>query len=508
MKNVVEKFSKGSLVIFISLLISSALGFFFVLFLSRELPISEFGLFYSVMAFVAIFNIFRDFGLSASLIKHIAEFNAKKDYKKIKSATITVFLVHLILALVIFIPLMIFADDIEKLFFGISPAALVLQIILFENIINLGVTAYVFQGMQKFKIFAMFEVVRISILFGITYFLIDMGVVGVAYANLATTFIMGVVFLFIMLKEYPYIFFKEKFELDWNLSKKIIKFGAFIWIGSVLTSIITRSDIILLTYFRNLAEVGLYNAALITAAILLIFARPIRETLYPIISDLWARQQKNKVTKGVAIITKMILVAILPLSIIFIVFPEIVIGNTFGSEFIKASTTLVILSLSTMLIAISTIFIITIMAINKPKETAKIALIGATLNIIFNLLLIPSYGIEGAAISTLVSSIAVLIMSVRFLKNKIKLQFQTKEIATAIFGGVLMILITSLAKGVIILNNVILETFIVLSIAFIFYAIYIVYFRVIKKEDFDLFLMSNIPIPESIKKKIYQILRE
>src|SRR3989338_9958407 len=116
------------------------------------------------------------------------------------------------LSLIVFGCLILSADYWELSYFKIDGASLVLQLVLIENIINMGIYTYIFQGLGKFKFFAATELVRILIFFAAAYALIGMGVTGVATANLIATVIMGILFTFIFVRQSPF-FLKEMLNL-------------------------------------------------------------------------------------------------------------------------------------------------------------------------------------------------------------------------------------------------------------------------------------------------------
>jgi O-antigen/teichoic acid export membrane protein len=78
----------------------------------------------------------------------------------------------------------------------------------------------------------------------------------------------------------------------------------------------------------------------------------------------------------------------------------------YGQEYAPAIASFRILLLSVLINYPATIFSNALFAYNQQKAFIKYATLGALSNVIFNALLIPLWGIEGAAVSTLLTQIA------------------------------------------------------------------------------------------------------
>ena len=446
-------------------------------------------------------------------MKHIAELNARHENKKIVSAAVMVFSWRFFLSLIVFGCLILSADYWELSYFKIDGASLVLQLVLIENIINMGIYTYIFQGLGKFKFFAATELVRILIFFAAAYALIGMGVTGVATANLIATVIMGILFTFIFVRQSPF-FLKEMLNLlrarqlfDRQLFERIIKFGAVVWVGS-LTALMGRIDILALTVFRTLGEVGLYSVAAPTAALLLIFVSPIVNVIYPSISAMWAENEAASVSKSMSVILRLSFVFMLPFSLIIAAFSDYVLATIFGAKFIAASGVLSILAMSMVMSSLASLSLIALKAIGHPELNTKIAIVTLVSNVVFNAYLVPLYGINGAAAATFLSAFVMFALSMHKLNENIEIDFPASKIASALIGGFFMLLIMLLAKGIIEMNDAVLEASLISSIGVLYYALYTVQFRLITKDDFQIFLRTKISVPQAAKKIIFQILKD
>ena len=54
----------------------------------------------------------------------------------------------------------------------------------------------------------------------------------------------------------------------------------------------------MLTYFRSLEEVGIYNVVLPTVMILAFFSHAIYHVFFPMVSELWSKNLKDRLRQG------------------------------------------------------------------------------------------------------------------------------------------------------------------------------------------------------------------
>jgi len=90
--------------------------------------------------------------------------------------------------------------------------------------------------------------------------------------------------------------------------------------------------------------------------------------------------------------------------------------------------------------------------IGKPGTVAKITLVGAVLNIVMNITLIPLYGITGAAIATSVSYVVMAFSSTIILRKYVKITLPIFHWLKTIFISALMLGLLYWLKDIIVLD--------------------------------------------------------
>ena len=147
----------------------------------------------------------------------------------------------------------------------------------------------------------------------------------------------------------------------------------------------------------------------------------------PKIAELYAKNDLNQVKNVAQSSTKIIFWLTLPLLVLFFTFPTFFLG-LFGSEFKLGVTAFLILSVGRLVSSFSGSVGNILQMTNNQNYFAGVLFLGAIINIVLNLVLIPSSsplaqygysGINGAAIASMMSLIFWNISMVLIVKNKL-----------------------------------------------------------------------------------------
>ncbi len=172
--------------------------------------------------------------------------------------------------------------------------------------------------------------------------------------------------------------------------------------------VLGQTDIVMLGAMRGAHEVGLYAVANRMALIIGYTMMAAEIIIAPIIARLYAKADKEKLQNILTKAVRISFFSILPFGIIFIFAGNYVL-QFFGKEFIVANSALSILTIGRLVhVALGPGALLLSMT-GHEKSVANIVAIAAFLNIIANSVLIPLYGINGAAIASAVSLILMRI---------------------------------------------------------------------------------------------------
>ena len=170
----------------------------------------------------------------------------------------------------------------------------------------------------------------------------------------------------------------------------------------ILQTFMHWMDILMLGYFTNASTVGLYHPAARTAGLLQALLISFISIYAPMISQFHSEKNILKMNQTYKMVSRWLLVFSIPISIMFILFPENIL-SLFGKEYISSANVLIILTISTLLQAIFGAASPTLGMSGFTRLVLINTCVAFILNLGLNYTLIPLYGINGAAYATLIT---------------------------------------------------------------------------------------------------------
>ncbi len=338
--------------------------------------------------------------------------------------------------------------------------------------------------------------------------LTGLGVLALAGAYLAGAFSVFVI-AFLLFRKYPYQ------KPDWETFRKYLAFSLPLFLVSSMAMISLYIDKVMIAAFWPSTEVGFYFGAQRVALFVDIISVAVISLLFPAISALHAsgRIRKARALTGKAVRYTSMLVA--PATASLIVFSPFIVQTILGPEFTPAAIPLQIMALYIYLLAIQRPLIYQISAIDLPKLTAKIGIIGTGLNILGNFILIPNWGWSlfgyslnggsGAAIATTMNALVVLIIGQIMVKKLTGTRFQRPILAHCFAAFVMGLLISALLP---LLAAIAFPEFIAVGLSFLagvgLYSLVLYLLRELRREDVNFFFETLNPAKMStyVKKEL------
>ena len=158
-------------------------------------------------------------------------------------------------------------------------------------------------------------------------------------------------------------------------------------------------DIIILKKYADYAQVAYYA----TAVKLVLIVSTVLNTINALFATNLAHQYQLNDTGALKALLKrasrLIFILSLPPLLILLIFPEFIL-SFFGESYTQAQNALRVLALGYLVSSISGMAAIYLNMTGRARQFQYILLIAVLINLVLNLILIPSYGIEGAAIAS------------------------------------------------------------------------------------------------------------
>ncbi len=255
---------------------------------------------------------------------------------------------------------------------------------------------------------------------------------------------------------------KTKFTIKCSLKKHLPPIlGLFAML--LAQQVFTMSDTTIIGLTLGDYQVGLYSTAVKIYNILNQILGSITWVVMAQLSVAFAEDSIEDIKRILRYVIQFSAVFGIPCIVgLFILSPEII--SIFGGRsYIEATIPLRLLSLT---LAISTIgnyiFNINLLAAGKDKVCLFACSMSAVLNIITNIIFIPVFGINAAAVTTIVSQLCAAIICIPFLKKKYQDAENLKLVLRPVFASVIMAVVLIILKYVI--NNTIMR--VIVSVLF------------------------------------------
>ena len=245
--------------------------------------------------------------------------------------------------------------------------------------------------------------------------LLNMGIIVIPIIRCVGSFT-RVCLLKYQYKKYYLINKKIKNKLNIKLLWKMIDESKFLWITFVSFLIYTQLDKLMINYYLGEEEVGIYTIGIQLSGILSILIGPVQNSIYPKMIELY-KESYEKYYNFFLLSNTMITQLYLVLTISSIIVVRYLFRYVYKPEYSPAIIVYSILAFSVFIKAVGSLQTSHLTIKGLTQKTFYKTLAGLILNIVLNSLLIPKYGINGAALATLITQFFVLIFLDFFIKE-------------------------------------------------------------------------------------------
>lgn len=200
-------------------------------------------------------------------------------------------------------------------------------------------------------------------------------------------------------------------------SKHLLSQGYHFMISSFIITIYAQMDKVMIKHMLGEAEVGLYSAAIMICTYWVLVPTAIINSTRPVIMEFKKDGNTQMYKRRTRQLYALLLWLGMAVSIVISLLSKVIMNVAYGQQYIAAAATLAIAiwytTFSTLGIARGTWLVCE----DKNKYAKWFVLLGAVVNVVLNYILIPVMGIDGAAVATLVTQIAVSIIAPMMFKE-------------------------------------------------------------------------------------------
>ena len=386
--------------LFVSQIIVSICGFIWTILMARYLGVDKYGIFGFAVSFTGILCILFDLGIGVHSVRHIAtDYDSAPKYLGNVIPLKGIF--SIIGFLIMFIILLIMGSD--ELTITVTLLFAIEQII--KKFVELMTAT--FQAFEEGKYQGILNTLMniLLLIFILITIYCDLDIYGIAFAYILAN-LLALVYGYHILKKH---ITKPNYEFDKEFCKKVtiasIPFAATVILSSIYYSI----DMVMLTNMIGNYATGIYNATYKLISILTLFYGIYSAVIFPVMSKFFKNDEKMLIICYEKSI-KYLMLIIIPIAIATMHYSTDIIQLIYGHQYDAASSALSILIWTVCLLFISGAGNTLLNASYKEVSVTKIYAIAAVFNVVLNLILIPYLSYDGAAITTVLSDILIVIL--------------------------------------------------------------------------------------------------
>lgn len=425
---------------------------------------------------IAYFIMFCMLGIPTYGVRECSKVREDKD--KLSKLVHELFLINIglfIISYIVFCVLVLNMNKFngQKLLMFVMSSGMILNVLGFE---------WVYKSLECYDYITvrtiLFKIIGLIMMFALVHDMNDYVIYGaIVIISSYGSYIMNAIHL----RKYIYIKRYEHYEIKKHLKPILVFFAS-----SVAISIYTNLDVVMLGYLCTDTEVGLYNAAIKIKAIVSTILSAPAVVFLPRMTIYAKNKDYTNFKKQARLVVNMVSMVAIPAAIFFILYAPETISILSGSQYQKAIPMMQIIMPASIFISISGILGNQLLnALGKEKWIFNSVCFAAILDLILNILLIPKFGGNGAAFSTMLAEFVVFLVQIIYLQ---KLKFN--PVSGKYF---IHILCGSLVAALVIyfMKNIFYSGFdmVNLGLGFCVYSvIYLMYLLITKDESFKILI--------------------
>jgi O-antigen/teichoic acid export membrane protein len=387
------KYFKNTSWLFMEKILRMIVGLFVGIWVARYLGPEQFGLFSYIQNFVGLFIVISTLGLDEIVIKEIVKDEKSRD--RLIGTAFSLKLMGSFLVLIILAIAINFTSNSKymNLLVFIVASATIFQ--------SFDVIDFYFRSkvISKFTVYANIISLLLSSIIKISLILNDAPLIAFVWLVLFDSIILACGFIYFYLKNN---FSIKLWKFDPILAKNLLENSWPLILSGMVIAIYMKIDQVMIKDMLGNIEVGNYAVAVKLSTIFYFIPMIINSSLFPAIINAKQRSETLYYQRLQKLYDLMVWIAI-AIAFVMTFMSNWIVNLLYGEQYLNASGVLMIHVWAGVFVFLGVASAKWFIVENLQKYFFYRTLSGAILNITLNYILIPIYGIYGAAIATLIS---------------------------------------------------------------------------------------------------------
>lgn len=391
---------------FVVNILGTGIAFGLQILQARLLGTADYGQYIYALTWINFFVLFGKFGLDTAALRFIPEYHVNENWSLlrgfIRRSSQGAIISSVFLASIIGLVIYIIRDNIEP---GLAAVFFLACVLLPFNVYLILQGAYL-QAFKQIVISQISQVIIRPVLiaggFLVSVFFLHIQItasLGMLLTLLATVITMLVVIIII------------RFFLPPEAINGERRYQTGFWASTafpmlLITSfnlMLNQTDIIMVGAFLTTKDAGIYSALSRLTMFIPFGIILVNSITAPIVSQLYAQEKKQQLQRMMTYVVGGSFLFSVPICVGIIVWDKPLL-SLYGEEFVVGSRALVILAVSRLLIALTGSVGYLMSMSGHQRQAAYILGGSAVVNVVLNVILIPIFNLEGAAIATFITT--------------------------------------------------------------------------------------------------------
>lgn len=378
------------------------------------------GIFNIYTAWMAVFGALVTLGLNASNVRSVAEYRAKGEWGKLRPLHNGVFKVTTLTAALVgacLVGVCVLTLWNGGLWMGLDRNTLLLMGVSLPFYALLLVNVEFIRGAKKIAISELLRSPAVLIVTFIGVLVIPGGPDTPIYVNAVSTAVCGALAWFIVRRYLRRMEAEHGTKVISIQMKEHLILALPMIVTSLTTTLNGKLDTIMLSWYDSTNIVGIYGTAVKISVGLEFVISAIKTIAMPKIAELYHGGRRQELEDTLAYSAKIIFWTTAPLMLILVIFAEPIMGFV-GPEFGAGAGVLRIMAVAHFISASSGMVGAFLNMTGGQAAFSKIVLVAVGMNFVLNLLLLPKFGMWGAAWASAISLGAWNVAAAIYIKRR------------------------------------------------------------------------------------------
>jgi len=381
-------------------LFMNVVSMFAVAYIARTLGVADFGIFNLVTTYAMLFNPVAQAGLNRVMVRDLASLSDKAEYAARMIALRAV--ITGVAAFGMVLTAAVAGYD------GRTTLAIIAGSSIFVGQMLAEIFADVFLAFERTRFTAIAQLVA-----GLTLTVLSIAVLYIGLGLFAMIAVyafgqflgLGLAVYFIHTK-----FLRLRWHADWRFAAKSLAEGLPFFASTMMWSITSRIDTLVLSKSSSPAELGLYTSGMLLVARMGILPQGISAALLPTLSRLFSGGETREASTIIRSVSDTLVVLVLPAVVFVVIYSGTITSVLFGSHYVGAAAVLTVGIWILLLKCIIAVQFSVLAGCKREKDVMKSYAVTTGYSILASWLLIRSYGMIGAAFASLSTQILLTVL--------------------------------------------------------------------------------------------------